>query len=197
MPKADFVALLFCPGFTDYNTAGMVFVFGNQTNLFTFQSIGNKALASMLALANHCSLQDSQICSYSSQCLDIKDWQNVLLLETLWYLNIKTRFVSELFSNWATRSVASAWKRVFGAPMFCQGFTDLLLFFTMPVHQELTRCASTWNFMVFEYWNQIKYLSSSAIGQQGLQPQPQSGFWRAVVPSRIHGFALISSQCLQ
>ena len=140
MPKADFVALLFCPGFTDYNTAGMVFVFGNQTNLFTFQSIGNKALASKRALANHCSVQDSQICSYSSQCLDIKDWQNVLLLKTLWYLNIKTRFVSELFSNWATRSVASAWKRVFGTPMFCQGFTDLLLFFTMPVHYGNTGC---------------------------------------------------------
>ena len=41
--NVDFFSLLFCPGFKDsWIVVGMVFVFGNQTNLFTFQPSGNK-----------------------------------------------------------------------------------------------------------------------------------------------------------
>ena len=51
------------------------------------------ALASELVLVNRCSVQDSY--SYSYVCLYIKNWQDMLLLATLWYyLNIETKLIS-------------------------------------------------------------------------------------------------------
>ena len=116
------------------------------SELFSHWATSTAASASKHVLARYCSVQDSRIRSYFLQSLYIKNWQDVLLLETLWYLNIETRLISELFIHWATRPVASASKRVLARRCSVQDSRIRSYFFAMlaVVHWEQTDCSYKW-----------------------------------------------------
>ena len=118
----------------------------------------------------------------------------MLLLATSWYLNIETRLISELFSHWATRPAASVSKRVLACRCSVQESRIRSYIFAKPVvHQELTRCASTCNFMVlFEYWNQINFWILQSLGNKACSLSLKAGFGApvrcSVQDSRIRSY---------
>ena len=82
---------------------------------------------------------------------------------------------------WALQSLGNkgcslSLKAGFGAQLLRPGFTDSLLFFAMPVHKELTRCASSCNFMVFRYWNQINFCAFQSLSNKACSLSLKAGF---------------------